>query len=746
MRWWANRSGDGYETERHLDHVPVAGTADVRVADLLGTGTPTLCWTTTLPSGRGRWFALDLHGGRPVSLLRGIDNGTGRRTAISWSTSARESERDRAAGEPWPARLPVVLPVVTEVAVTDATSGPVSTTRYRYHAGRYDGVLREVCGFARVTVDEVGDETIATLRTTHWFEVGLTSDGLEPATAQARRSARAIRGRVVRVERADLDGRLFDRVCSSGRSCPGRCPARSRPASSRPTHGPRGADRPRQPGADGAAGVGRGRQRHLGREQTFAGPDATPQRELRTTTTYATDPSGRFRQRVARIVQHDGDGALLSDLRTGYDDAPAGEVGAAGIVTSREALALPDERVAEVYGGEVPDLPALGYHRHDGETGWWVDLGRYHRSTAGGVVTGTVTGPAGGTTTLTFDPTGCYPVEVTDALGNTVATQFDLRTYQPVSLVEPSGARTTTTYDALARLVDVVEPGDTAAEPTRRLAYDSGAVPVVVTETVATAPAAARRVQRQFADGAGRIVQQRVTDEQGEVVTAATAFALRGVAARSYLPYRAAGPDYTAPAADAPHQSLTYDALGRVTSTTRPDGALSLVTYLPGAVEERDPEQTRTDAGAPHAGSLTRRVLDAAGHVVRVEGVVGATTVVTTDEYDIKGTPTGHVDATGGTTRFEHDLLGRTIRITRPVGVQTLVVDPAGDVIETRAGSSRVYRSHDVAGRPTEVRHGTPGSAPVARFIYHDTGHRRPPTPAPTRPEGGWCGSTTRGA
>ena len=727
LTWWPNRSGSGFEPPRVVRHLPTGAMAALRVADLIGRGTPSLCWTAALPSGRGRWFTLDLLGSQPASLLSRIDNGTGRTTAITWSTTTLEAERDRAAGAPWSTRLPIVLPVVARVEITDASSGAVSTTEYDYHEGRYDGVLREVCGFGRVTSRDPGDENVATLVTTRWFNTGLLPDGSEPATLDARERARAIRGRLLRQERATKDGYLFDRFEQNWRVDDGAHAGTLTPrlvSSTRSVF--EGQTTPVSRIVTGQTAWTPDGSVTSAVEQAFDGASAAPVQELHTDTEYALDPTGRFRQRISRVVQHDGSGALLSDLRTSYDGLPEGQVGGQGLVTHRTALAIPDTLASEVYGGDPPDLAAAGYTRRTGTDGWWIELGGYERSEDSAGVHGRITGPNGGVTTLQMDPTACYPIEVVDAVGNRIAAEFDLRSYQPTAVVDPSGARFESAFDPLARLTSTIEPGDSVAEPTRTLAYDTGVLPMVVTETTVTTPGEARRSQRQFLDGAGRLLQQRLVDESGEIVADAKDYGPRGFTVRSYLPYRASETAYAPPAPDAAHMQLRYDALGRVVSTLRPDGGLATATYLPGMIEERDAEQTRTDAGAPHTGALTRRYISPAGRVERIEQVAAGRTVTTIDHHDIKGDLVEHIDAVGGTVRFDFDLLGRPLRITRPESTQVLVIDPSGDVIETRTGSAHVFRSYDLARRPTAVRHDSATDAPVASFVYHDA-----PTPAP---------------
>ena len=722
LTWWPNRSGSGFELPRVVRHLPIGAMGGVRVADLAGRGTPSICWTATLPSGRGRWFTMDLLGGQQASLIARIDNGTGRTTAIAWSTTALEAERDRSASSPWATRLPVVLPVVSRVTIADASSGAVSATEYAYHEGRYDGILREVCGFGRVTSRDLGDTWVATLVTTHWFHTGLLPDGSEPATQDDRVRARAIRGRLLRQERARDDGHLFDRFEQQWRVDDGDRPG---------TVVPRLVGSTRSVFEGQAAPVSRIVTQQTAWtpdgsvtsavEQAFDAASPAPVHELHTDTEYAVDPSGRFRQRVSRVVQHDGGGALLSDLRTDYDGLANGQVGSQGLVTHRTALAIPDTLATAVYGAAMPDFAAAGYVRPAGANGWWIELGSYERSVDATGVHGRITGPNGGANTVLMDADSCYPVEIVDAVGNRLAAEFDLRSYQATAMVDPSGARTEARFDALARHTATIEPGDSAADPTRALAYDTSVSPIVVTETTVTATGQPRRQQRQFLDGTGRLLQQRLTDESGEIVADAKDYGTRGLTVRSYLPFRATGAAYTPPASGAPHVELHYDALGRVLSTRQPDGRLATVTYLPGMIEERDAEQTRTEPGAPHAGALTRRHISPAGRVDRIDQIAGGHTITTTDHYDIKGDLVEHVDALGASVRFERDMLGRPLRIIRPEVTQVLMLDPSGDLIEARTGSARVFRSYDLARRPTSVRHDTPAAAPVASFVYHDT-------------------------
>jgi RHS repeat-associated protein len=727
VRWWPNRWGGGFEPPREIAHLPTGAMRDLRVADLLGTGTPGLCWTALLASGRARWFVLDPLGGTRCGLLNSIDNSIGRHTRVTYSTSALEASRDSALGAPWSVRLPIVLPVVGEMRISDQTSGADSVTRFRYHDGRYDAVLREVCGFGRVECDEVGDASVATLRTTRWFHTGLLPDGAEPATRADRSRRRAIRGRLFRQERADEDGRLFDRHEQDWEVGDATAGLTVVPRLRRSTHSvfegaPTAASRivTEQLAWDTEGNVTEAVER------SFVEGEAEPTSTLHTLTEYAADPARRFRQRLSRVRQTDGDERLLAETRTEYDHLPLGQIGVQGLVTARAALALTDARASELYGAALPDFAALGYTRRAGVDGWWVELGRFERTVDASRLHGRITGPRGGVSELTFDAAGCYPVLVRDTLGNEIQAEFDLRVYQPTAVIEPSGARSTARFDALARLLHKVQPGDSEAEPTVTYAYDTSSLPVQVTVSYRTSATTPRRVERQFIDGSGRLLERRAKDALGEAIESCNVFGPRGVLARTYLPRRPAGPAYVAPGPGDAHMTIVYDALGRAQRTVRPDGAVATTRYLPGVVEQADEEDTRNDATAQHAGTVTRRFLDAAGRITRIEERLGTQVLTSTDTYDIQGRLVEHVDASGAQTRFSHDMLGRVLRVERPEQIQIAVVDASGNVVESRTGAARVLRRFDLANRPTEVRHGSDATPPVARYVYHDNG-----TPAP---------------
>ncbi len=727
VRWWPNNTGSSFGPAREIRHVPTGAIRAPRLPDVLGTGVPALCWTATV-AGRTAWFALDLLGGRRPGLLAEIDNGVGATTTITYSTSALEVERDRSAGRGWLTRLPIALSVVGEITTTD-TAGPAhtGTVRYRYHDGRFDGVLREFCGFGVVEQDDVGDQHVPTLRTTRRFHTGRRDDGAEPATLAERRRLRAIRGRLVSVQRATDDGHVFDRVEYAWEVADGPTAGTLRPRQrSMTTSTLEGDATPvswivtENLAWDASGNVVRAEERSYERS---SGPGVpTPAAVLRTEVTFVTDPTGRYLQRAARVVQTDGTGAVIADARTIYDGLAPGQIGGQGLVTGRSALAMPDALVADVYGAETPDFTGLGYRAGDG--GWWVDLARYQRTDDATGLRGRVTGPRGEVSQIEFDPSRCFASRVTDPASNVVSAVHDLRVCRPSALTDASGQTTTARYDPLARILAFVRPGDTDVTPGISYDYRTDTLPVRITTNTRTGAATGPTVLCEFHDGTGRLLQRQHVDDTGVIVQDATEYGSRGLPVRVFSPYRSTAGEgvYAPPPAGTTSNELYYDALGRPATTVRADGARRTVTHLPGAIEEADEEDLRTGPGATHAGTVTRQVLDAAGRARAVEQRLGVRTLRASYEFDVKGRLRSQTDAGGATSQFTHDLLGRLLRVRRPEQVSIGVFDPSGNQVESRIGSARAFRSYDSCSRVIAIRHDTAAAAPVVRCSYHDGG------------------------
>jgi hypothetical protein len=202
---WINQGGNAFSAARTIDYLPVGDVGQARWADMVGLGVNGLVWSAPA-AGRVAYYFLDFVGGSKPYQLETIDNGCGLTTTVEYSTSAREAARDRAAGAPWITAMPIVVPVVSATATRDQATGTASRTEYRYHDGRYDGVLREFAGFGRVETLEIGDETAPSLSSAAWFHNGLTQEGAEPADLDDRMARRAIRGRMFRLDRLSPDG------------------------------------------------------------------------------------------------------------------------------------------------------------------------------------------------------------------------------------------------------------------------------------------------------------------------------------------------------------------------------------------------------------------------------------------------------------------------------------------------------------------------------------------------------------
>ncbi len=754
VTWWPNCSGSRFGPPRTVRHLPTASMSEVRVADVLGVGTPALTFTVPTPAGGARWLALDLLGGVRCGLLETIDNGLGLTTRIEYGTSAAESARDRAFGEPWQSRLPIVLTVVTATATHDSATGRVERSEFRYHDGRFDTVRRELAGFARVDRDDLGDVDQPTLRTTRWFFNGARADGSEPTSEGERSSLRAIRGRIRGERRQTLDGHVFDEtawdwevvddpidprvvIARQRRSVKAVFEGAATPASAIVT--------------ETVTWDANGNAR-TGKEQSFlaqplppvAGPGAragtepttgvvtpasnlAPHSSLITETTYASDPTGRYRSRISRIRQLDDIGDLVADTITLYDGLAFGSVGAGALVTSRHALAITDAQFGEIYGASPPDMNALGYVRRTEATGWWIDQARYQRAVDALGVSGSIAGPLGAITTLRIDPTGSQPSEVVDPGGNTLRSTYDPRICRAVRLDDASGSTMTATYDSLSRLLVQHEPGDGPTQPTLTVAYDTASVPVQITSTLASGhPGEPATVRRSYLDGVGRVIEVRIADSLGEIAEVATVFGPRGLPARVHIATPAVVGAWQSPNPNGAHLKLRYDAIGRLLATVRPDGAVRTSAHLPGIVEERDEESNRTDAGAQHAGSFIRRRLDPGGRVTGIEQSLPGRVVITKSGYDRRGVLSRHVGADGTATSIDHDLLGRALRVVRPERTQVSVLDACGNTVEVRAGGRLVLRTHDKSNRLVAVRHDNAANVPILKCTYHDNGAATP--------------------
>jgi hypothetical protein len=250
-----NEAGNGWAVGIPIP-LPVSTSLDsVRVADLLGTGTSCLVWSSSDPAHAGaplRYVDL-LHSTKP-HLLNHIENGFGAKIEIGYAPSTRFYLEDRVAGKDWATRVPFVVQTVARVTMTDAITQASSQTSYRYAHGYFDGVEREFRGFARVeswdaeamssdhgagvppgSIEEQGGRYYAPpIHTISWFHTGAwngEADDLRTALAveyyagdaqapvlgativetdldppSLRETYRALRGRLLRREVYGLDG------------------------------------------------------------------------------------------------------------------------------------------------------------------------------------------------------------------------------------------------------------------------------------------------------------------------------------------------------------------------------------------------------------------------------------------------------------------------------------------------------------------------------------------------------------
>ena len=125
--------------------------AQVSVADLLGTGTSCIIWSSDLSAeSHAPMRYMDLMDSKKPHVMTGYVNNFGKETNLEYKSSTFFYLRDKIAGKPWITKLPFPVQVVSKLTVEEKITRVRFSSEYRYHHGYYDHQEREFRGFGMV--------------------------------------------------------------------------------------------------------------------------------------------------------------------------------------------------------------------------------------------------------------------------------------------------------------------------------------------------------------------------------------------------------------------------------------------------------------------------------------------------------------------------------------------------------------------------------------------------------------------
>ncbi|MBI5794240.1 VCBS repeat-containing protein, partial [Candidatus Uhrbacteria bacterium] len=389
-----------------------------------------------------------------------------------------------------------------------------------------------------------------------------------------------------------------------------------------------------------------------------------------TTTVYATDTASVITARPATVTLTDTDGTTVSQTRYTYDDLAFGSVDT-GNVTQQDVWISGTDYATTSYTYDV----------------------------YGNVLTST--DPLGNTTTTTYDSSHLYPATIVNALSQTQTSEYDLAIGKPTSIVEVNGAITQTDYDGFARPTEERRSSDSSATvlvTTKIWFYDDIYFPrsVKVRTYVSTTQ---YEETIQYLDGFDRIVETKTLDAAHTAYNESqTSYDALGRVSSTTLPQATASWEYDSTAVSSSlGQTFSYDALSRVTAVV--DALGTTTTEYDGFTK------TVTDALGNQKGYVT----DGLDHLLSVVEYIDGATQITNSIWSGADKLTKLTDALSNVRGFTYD--GRGLRLTAQdlhdsadttYGTWVYTYDDAGDLSTFLSPNGvTVTYGYDVLNRQT---------------------------------------------
>ncbi|MCD4753001.1 MAG: FG-GAP-like repeat-containing protein [Anaerolineaceae bacterium] len=722
--YWLNSDSIRFKGPFQVDDVPVKiGLSLVQMADINGNGTTDVLWNYPEDSDINPskiWQYLEMCPSEKPYLLKTATNGIGQTTTFFYRSSVEEYVRDRPV-HPWPAGVPISVPVLGAFHVEDGRGG-LYCTEFQYHDGYYEGKEKEFRGFAAVEKIEKGsaEQGAPSLVTAYEYHTGATVE--------------ALKGKLLALEAQTKSGEVFFHEENAWTTC---VLAEGTGNDTREVTFPYQSAKTRDVLEKGNGTLVQlkweyeydnygNMTRQIEHGRMDSGWDDERVIETSYTAGYPSGLSNWILDKVVESSATDESGALAAHQRNYYDENSAlGEV-SKGNLTHVEDWVAGGEYIVSVrndydaYGNIIAIYDPL-YGAQPGHYREFVYDKTYHT----------------------------FPVQErihTGLLTLTMSATYDPGWGVMKTSTDFNGFTTHYAYDTFGRLTSITKPPDTGhtVEYDYVLAHQLGGgklINWVETRQRDGSSGDGFLHSRMFYDGLGRNIMTRAEGEgSGQIVVTDTVqFNARKKPWKKYLPYFKTGTlDFVEPTFNSGFSEHFYDALGREIRINQPVGPEGIVysttTYEPLAKTIRDENQT--DPASGHAGCAMQYVEDGLldedgkGRLREVYEIVklsdtGETLSApvewkTTYSYDLLGNLTGYTDSQNNQKIIEYDGLGRKTFMNDPDrGHMNYAYDAASNLIRTVDAKEQIIEySYDGVNRLTAEFYGKGKTEPDVEYHY----------------------------